>query len=217
MRSLGIWARLAPCVEAQGQAGGPQDVVGARPPCRLEETVHHPDHLVDRQVDVTAAKHVERRRLRVLGVDDDRALLSPVGQPVEDVLNQRAFWVDDHGAASRAHVVEHHVEEQRRLSRAGRPHHVHVVGGITRSQCNRTSRPGVGVAEDPPLAADFRRRRDALGAGAGEPRHVSVEWQVRECSKLGHRVQVAPARSPGTDGCCRSRKAPRNEVVLCRI
>ena len=124
-------------VPHQRQAGDPQGVVHAGSPVPLRRSSRRcrrgcPRPGGGRRV----VERVEAGRVGLVGVDEDDPVGVGGGQPVEDVGDQVAARVDDHGAAAGFDVAEDHVEQQGGFADAGLADHVHVLAGVGHVQAD---------------------------------------------------------------------------------
>lgn len=182
----------------QGEQAVAQDVVGARAPVPFEDAAADAHEVVHDQVAVVAGEGVEAGRVGLGGVDDDHAVGCGVRvEPVEDVVYEVAFGVDDHRAAFVAHVGQHHVGDQGGFADAGGADDVDVVAGVGGRQRDLAAAGG-GCAQGFGVAAsrgDFGGRGHDAGAGAAQLRHGLVDGHVRQGGQF-----VEAGQFPGAAG-----------------
>ena len=194
----------------QGQARGPEDVVGPRPPVRGEDPPEDPGEVVDHHVGVgagaVALQHVQaRRRGPVARVEQHDLARDVLGEAGEHVGDRVALGVDEDDAASLGGVGEDLAHDEGGLAGAGRPADPHVVPGVGDRQADRARRARVGGAERPDGGAGQRdggRRRDGPRPGDGQAR----QRRVRRTAGRPPRARRPTAGRPGPAGGRRSRR-----------
>ena len=224
-----VGERRPPARREQGEQGGAQDVVGARPPEALVDAAEDPDQLVDDQVVVGAFEHVQAGRGGIERIEQIDPVFEPGRDPLEDLLDQIALGVDHDRAAARLEVGEREPGDQRRLADPGRAEQVQVVAGVGDRERDRLA--ARGEPERLPARGEAGGRGDAAGAGAHEPgqrasRPAGARARPAPGSRAGSRAGRARAgAASGSPRACgggagrpgpRSRRRRRRERGSCR-
>jgi len=178
----------------QGQAGGAENVVGARPPAGGEDAAEDPGDVVDDHVGVgagpVALQDVQAgRRAMVLGVEQHHLARHLLGEAGDDVGDGVAFGVDEHHAAPGRGIGEDLPGDQGGLAGSGRPADPQVVTAVCDGQANRAGGAGVTDAQRPDVRAGKRdggRRGHGACPGAGQPRQRRVGGQPGDRRQFRH-------------------------------